>query len=299
MAEEVLVGDVAAVAEVLENDEPQFKVPEQDIEKAVKPKASSAKGAIVLFCAVGLVVGAFYFLDDIMEFGKKQPAVKNPDSIATLEPTSVQPVVDDYEVQSLSSSSASDNVQIYEPDNQADAETSMPVSKVTQSVASTVQVDNGQGMNLVLANRLKELSTAVESLSSLVVDLNGQVLSVKNELGRQNLKVQRTLDNVVGTLEVARSGDSNRDALITKVLNDVRGFQKDIGDQRQRFSFKILHDEFYGGKQRLIGFEDHSPQTILKVYVGNDVGLWRLVSISNGEAVFRHVDGKEYRERLK
>lgn len=303
MAEDVLVGNVDAVGEDMVNDEPQFKVSEKDSEKVSKPKASSTKGAVVLLGAVGLAVAVMFFLDDILALGSKQPNVKNPDSIATLEPvtgeTAAGDYVDDYEIQSLPTALIIDEVPVVEPVYKPAAGTTLGGVQNTTTVVGSEQGENGQGINLVLANRLKELSSAVEALSGHVGDLNGQLLAVKNELGQQNLKVQRTLDSVVATLEVARAGDNNRDSLISKVLNDVRGFQKDIGDQRQRFSFKILHDEFYGGKERLIGYEESSPQTILKVYVGADVGLWRFVGISNGEALFRHVDGKEHRERLK
>jgi hypothetical protein len=299
------MAEVVEDVDVIEQDEPQFKVEPKTDRKPAKAKSGNVKGTVILLGAVAIAVSAMLFFDDIMAIGNKQPSVKNPSSISMVESGAQLSVETDVSGGNLPVITAEQPDDFFVSSPEAEPfDSTMPLGQSTKAASSAGNdvsqvVGNAQGLNLVLANRLKELSVMVESLAGQVGTLNGQLMTVQRELGQQTLNVQRTLDNVAATLDVARKGDENRDVLITRVLADVRGFQKDLGAERQRFTFKILHDEFYGGRARLVGYEESSPQSILKVYVGGDVGLWRLVAIVDGEAIFKHVDGNEYREKLR
>lgn len=278
-------------ADAVENDEPQFKVGSED--KAVTPKAGKAKGVIVLTLALVAVIFGLVFFADLVFNKNSSPSIKNPGSITKL----VEPDIRSSESLSDSDPYANEFVVVGDKVPVVDGAAPLSVS-ISDPAVQQPAAQSSQSLNLALVNKLSDLNRMLEELNGQVGSLKGQLLTVQRELGQQTLAVQRTLDGVSATLELASQGDANREKLIRMVLADVNGFQKGLNDDRQKFTFKILHDEFYGGKPRIVGYVENRPQNVIKLYIGDEVGMWRLVDIKDGFAVFQHIDGQEHKEKL-
>ncbi len=252
---------------VVHDDEPQFSIPTEGEDKK---KANYNKAIVILFLVLSavLIVAKFDHIKTTL-FG-----AESSKTTQVAEPAS-QPVMPDY--------------QVSEPVEQsAPKENQQPISAPSAPVTDAV--------NIVLANKISELTEGMTVLTGHLVTVNTELQAIKDAQSQSDKVILSGLQRIADGLEQIKVRDGQSEKVLAGVISDIRGFKKTLKDERLKFSLKVLHVESYGGQLRIIGFEESAPQNVLKLYVGDVFGLWRVQHLSESKAVFVHVDGVEHAE---
>ncbi len=261
-----------------ENGEPQFADPADDSDKK-KSGVSKYKNAVVpLFVVIGLVVVVAKF-DQIKILFTGDKSGKST-QVAEHVPQAVMP---DYQVTAP-----------VEPDLVVSAPAKQPVERQQPPVAPVAD-----SVNVVLANKIGELSDSLSVLTGHLVSVNSELKSIKEAQVKSDEAVLAGLQRIADGLEQIKVRDGQSEKVLAGVISDLRGFKQTLKDERLKFTLKILHVETYGGQPRVVAFEESSPQKVLKLYTGDDVGLWRVKQITDSKAVFVHADGVEHTEVIR
>ena len=181
-------------------------------------------------------------------------------------------------------------------DEGAVVEQAATVEEVSLGKAQLVSTNSATLQSIL--SQISELKGAVYSLSSDVQVVRGELKVVHRALGQQNLDGMsqvRALDNKVDNITNLLDASGKK---IQTIIHGVDGFRSETERKLQAFTFKVTHSEYYAGKKRLLGYDRSMPNTLLKLYEGNEVGLWKLLAINENEAVFVHKDGSKHVEKF-
>ncbi|GEA09116.1 hypothetical protein KUL42_38770 [Alteromonas sp. KUL42] len=286
-----------------QSDEPQFTVPEDS--QSEKRKA----WPVVLFIifALTLLSGLIYFifsgsLDNLLTKETNVPASSKTHYFVeeTAMPSSEILNVD-YTIEGESGSSVDDEFTtedvIVDVGTVGEQSTTVEEANLNEGQpVSTVSINSATLRSIL--SQISELKGAVYSLSSDVQVVRGELKVVHRALGQQNLDGMsqvRALDNKVDNITNLLDASGKK---IQTIIHGVDGFRVETERKLQAFTFKVTHSEYYAGKHRLLGYDRSMPNTLLKLYEGNEVGLWKLLSINENEAVFMHKDGSKHVEKF-
>lgn len=310
MADEQIIDDEVEI------DEPQFTVPEQKEKKEGEKKKPGLLPVIVmLVVALGLLGGVIYFIftGGFSDLLNKKPQVNGTTReivVDTQDPVSSElngglPTVPTATVQEQQR--IDDTYDVFEPSlNVVQESGNYEITPNVESPERTKPINNGAAQSTaadvgVTATVLRELQSIKASLSTINSDINalkGELMSVHRALGQQNIDTQGKINSLGQALKGVDVGVGENGRRLEAVLSGVSGFKSEAEQKRKAFTFKVLHQEVYGGKKRLVGFDVNSPSTPMKVYEGGEIGFWRLIEIKGNEAVFKHRDGESHVESL-
>lgn len=266
----------------LEEAEPQFSIPDAD--RKAKSGKSATRGLVILSAALTFAVVAF-LLYGKFKGQQAKPVEATKENVGTNSSSVRQ--TDGYQITSQQALSRTSNVvNTYE-------DTPDEYSLIEPNVAAVSSEFNVALMDQVveLLSETRQLNTSIESLRAEITQFRSEVDSRFDMALSKSVAVQNTLNNI------GRDGNARTQA-IEQVLSGIKGFQVDIQNQRQAFTFTVLHIETWGGRQRVVGFDKSQPGTIQTLYIGQSSGMWTLQSIDDKQVTFVHVDGIEHKEMV-
>lgn len=261
----------------LVDDEPQFAAPNESGDKKKRGMAKFGNAVVPLFLVLSavVIVAKFDYVKAALTGDKPVKAVQKTD-------TEPQPAMPDYQVTSPVEA----------------APVSLPVEKV-QPANQSAPTQVGDTVNVVLANKIGELTDGLSVLTGHLVSVNSELQAIKDAQVKSDQAVLSGLQRIADGLEQIKVRDGQSEKVLAGVISDLRGFKQTLKEERLKFNLKILHVETYGGLPRIVGFEESSPQKVLKLYAGDDFGLWRVKLVTDSKAVFVHADGIEHTEVIR
>jgi|GEM_PF-1890289 len=280
--------------EEMSDDHPQFSVDTDDSDNIPTKNKTGYSGVLMLACAC--VIGAIGY----SYMGAGTPPIKSETaSISSNDESATKFDIDTFEPTTNIDDSS------YTFDHNQNGVAIGDVARPKDTELGNIKVSGGidnqnsyADVNIAILDKLTGLETKLDNALKEVATLKGLNMRAERVMGEKISLVTNMISSINKSLENADADGSSRDKALSNIMAAVSGFKVDIQTQRTAFDFNILHAEYWGGKIRLIGYNSGAPETLLKIYENQNLGMWTLTSITNSKAIFTHRDGHTHEEQV-